>query len=55
MPQVFLLTKVAVRFGINNFLSELIRMDKCTHLNDREIPDSSIILENYNPQLQGCA
>ena len=30
-------------------------MVKCTHLNDQEIPDSSIILENYNAQLQGCA
>ena len=28
---------------------------KCIYLNDQEIPDSSIVLENYNPQLQGCA
>ena len=59
MPEVFLLTKVAVRFGvkkdINNFLLELIRMVKCTHSNDREIPDSSSILLHYNPELQGCA
>ena len=59
MPEVFLLTKVAVRFGvkhyINNFLSELIRMAKCIHSNDPEIPDSSSILQHYNLELQGCA
>ena len=30
-------------------------MVKCTHSNDREIPDSSSILLHYNPKLQGCA
>ena len=54
MPEVFLLTKVAVRFGVKKTL-ELIRMVKCTHSNDREIPDSSSILLHYNPELQGCA
>ena len=59
MPEVFLLIKVAVRFGvkndINNFLLQLIRMVTCIHSNDREIPDSSRILQHYNPELQGCA
>ena len=30
-------------------------MAKCTHSNDREIPDLSRILQHYNPELIACA
>ena len=46
MPEVFLLTTLAVRFGeihITNFLLEVIRIVKYTHADDQGIPDPSII------------